>query len=153
MKKQSRQRQQARQRRQAKSCQHTGRRPVSALDDGSPEAAWMRVPASKGGPGRGAVGLAKHALVLMATGRTREAERLRLLKEAQRKAPREPELRAYLAATHMLEGDFSGHIWPDVRHVYQGQLTKYRQPVWDGSTHPDQTLFIWEPLTGYGDTF
>jgi hypothetical protein len=124
MKQQSRQHQHARQRRQAKSRERTGKRPVIALDDSRPEATWMRVPASKGGPGRGAVGLAKHALVLMAIGQTREARHL--LTEARRKAPREPELRTYLAATHMLEGDFSGHIWPDVRHVYQGQLTKYR---------------------------
>jgi hypothetical protein len=25
--------------------------------------------------------------------------------------------------------------------------------VWDGAAHPDHTLLIWEPLTGYGDTF
>lgn len=151
MKQQNRQRQIAKQRRQAKRRQRTARRPVSVVDDGSPEAAWLRVPFSKGGPGGGAVGMMRHALVLMATGRTREAERL--LMEAQRKAPREPELRAYLAATHMYEGDFSGNVWSDVRHVYQGQLTKYRQPVWDGAPHPDRKLFIWEPLTGYGDTF
>jgi hypothetical protein len=76
MKQQSRHQQLKRQRRQAKRRQRTARRPVTALEDGSPEAAWMRVPASKGGPGGGAAGMARHGLVLMATGRTREAERL-----------------------------------------------------------------------------
>jgi hypothetical protein len=151
MKQQNRHQQLKRQRRQAKRQQRTSTRPGPALDDGSPEAAWMRVPFSKGGPGAGVGGLMRHGLVLVATGRTREARRCFL--EAQKKNPREPELRAYIAATHMVEGDFSGHIWPDVRHVYLGQLTKYRQPVWDGSAHPDHTLFIWEPLSGYGDTF
>jgi hypothetical protein len=151
MKQQSRQRQMAKQRREAKRRQRTAKRPVSALDDGSPEAAWMRVPASKGGPGGGAVGLTRQGLVLMATGRTREAERCFL--EAQKKSPGDLELRAYRAATHMLEGDFSGHIWPDVRRVYRGQLRHYPQPVWDGSPHPDQTLLIWDTCSGYGDTF
>jgi hypothetical protein len=52
----------------------------------------------------------------------------------------------------MMEGDFSGHIWPDVRCVYRGQLGHYPQPVWDGSAHPDQTLLIWDTCSGYGDT-
>jgi hypothetical protein len=151
MKRQDRQRQIAKQRRQAKRRQRTATRPVSTLDDGSPEARWMRVPASKGGPGGGAVGLMRHGLVLMATGRTNEARRCFL--EAQKKNPREPELRAYLAACAMMEGDFSGHIWPDVRRVYRGQLHHYPQPVWDGSPHPDQTLMIWDTCSGYGDTF
>jgi hypothetical protein len=40
-----------------------------------------------------------------------------------------------------------------VRRVYRGQLSKYPQPLWDGAAHPDQTLFIWETVSGYGDTF
>jgi hypothetical protein len=86
--------------RQAKSPQRTARRPVSALDDGSPEAAWMRVPASKGGPGGGAVGMMKRGLVLMFTDRLAAADRL--FREAQKKAPGDRELRPYRAATRML---------------------------------------------------
>jgi hypothetical protein len=151
MKRPNRQRQMAKQRRQAKRRQRTATRPVPALDDGRPEAAWLRVPASKGGPGGGVAGLMRHGLVLAGTGRTAEARRCFL--EAKRKAPREPELCAYLATCSMYEGDFSGDVWPDVRHVYQGQLTQYRQPVWDGAPHPDQTLMIWDTCSGYGDTF
>jgi hypothetical protein len=151
MKQQSRQQQLKRQRREAKRRQRTAKRPAPALADGSPEAAWMRVKPSKGGPGAGPMGMARHGLVLMACGRLDEARRL--LQEARRKDPREPELRAYLAACAMMEGDFSGNIWPDVRRVYRGQLHHYPQPVWDGSAHPDQTLLIWDTCSGYGDTF
>jgi hypothetical protein len=111
----------------------------------------LRTRLGKGGPGGGIQGLLHQAVVLMYLGRLQEADRL--LAQVQTNVPHHPELRAYRAATRMLAGDFTGQVWPDVRRVYRGQLKKYPQPLWDGSPQPDQTLLVWDSLSGYGDTF
>jgi hypothetical protein len=148
---QGRERQMAKQRQQAKRRQRTAARSPSLLPiqpQSETEGQWVCQTVEKDDWMQGMV---RYANILMYTNRPHEAEQL--LRHIERQAPLlHQHLRVYRAGIRILDGDCSGQVWQDLRHLYLCELRKYPQPLWDGSPQPGRTLLVFDSLAGYGDT-
>jgi len=91
------------------------------------------------------------ALLLCYHGDFAAAERR--LAEAKRRWPTEPRVTVLQARVRMLQDDFSPPVWEGVRWSWRTweKGTRFREPEWDGSPMPGQTILIWGANYGYGD--
>jgi hypothetical protein len=83
-----------------------------------------------------------------------EDEGAQILAEVKRKHPGHPMASFLTTYASMLRGDYSRSVMQAWRRSAQ-RARSFPQPLWDGApaAHSDETLLLWHPNWGFGDTF